>query len=242
MRTTVYLIWTLLVPTITVGQTADLFQVSNGIITDSLKIKIETWKKNKPTFYEDNDYLVTKTCSGEWGGTVKFKNKKTGIEYACSATCPVSINKIADKYYVTNSLGHLSGSCEVLEISQPDSMEIYKVSPPRKKKGKTLIKYAGDDESKSTKGTKKLVRNYGMLIMGSFLFNGDFFHVVSDDKETYIATIENGQLKSVKFITNADVFTYDTEIIKTEDGHLLIPISGGYIDIFKNNVKILKHS
>ena len=240
MRATIYLIWTFLLPTVSIGQTTDLFKVSEGIITDSLRSQIEAWKKSKPTFYEDEVYLVSKTCSGEWGGTVKFKNKMTGIEYASSATCPISVNKISNIYYVTNSLGHLSGSCEVLEIRRPDSMKIFKIPPPRKIKGKKVF-YVGDDESNSTKGTKKLIGNYGMLILGSFLFRGNLFHIVRNDKETYIATIENEKFKSIKFLTNQNTFTYDNEIMKTKDGHLLIPISGGYLDIFNNEVTILRH-
>ncbi|MBX2971397.1 MAG: hypothetical protein KF803_18670 [Cyclobacteriaceae bacterium] len=206
---------------------------------------IESIKKSKPTFYEDEQFIVSKTCSGEWGGTIKFKSKKNGVEYSCSATCPISVYKLGDKYYVTSSLGHMSGSCEVVEISNPELMEIYKTTPPRKVKGKK-VKYVGDDESKSKLGTKKLIGEHGKIILGSFVFNGQLFHVVMERERkaftttTYIATIEEEKFRAIKLITNEDVFTYDRDILKTNGGHMLIPISGGYLNIFENQIKILK--
>jgi hypothetical protein len=240
MRTTLFLFWILFNNTTVLGQIDSSFHVSRDIITDSLRRTIESLKKSTPTFYEDGQYAVSKTCSGEWGGTIKFKNKKTGIEYSCSATCAISVNKFHNNYYVTNSLGHLGGSCEVLEISNPEAMEVYKTTPPRKIKGKK-VKYVGDDESKSSQGTKKLINEYGKMILGSFLFNGQLFHVVTDRKETYIATIHNEKFKVIKAITNDDVFTYDRDIVNTNTGHMMIPISGGYLEIFENQIKILKH-
>lgn len=238
MRITLFLLWNLFTTTSVIGQIDNTFYVSRGTITDSLKAAIESIKNSTPIFYEDQEFVVSKTCSGEWGGTIKFKSKKNGIVYSCSATCPISVYKLNDKYYVTSSLGHISGSCQVIEIANPELMEVYKTTPPRKVKGKR-VKYVGDDESKSTQGTIKLIDEYGKMILGSFLFNGQLFHVVMDRKETYIATIDDGKFKPIKVITNEDVFTYDRDIIKI-NGHMMIPISGGYLDIFENQIKILK--
>jgi hypothetical protein len=245
MRITLFLLWAWFNTTSVVGQIDTTFHVSRGTITDSLRTAIEAIKKSKTIFYEDERFIVSKTCSGEWGGTIKFKSKKTGAEYSCSATCPISIYKLGDKYYVTSSLGHMSGSCEVVEISNPELMEVYKTTALRKIKGKK-VKYVGDDESKSTQGTKKLIDEYGKMILGSFLFNGQLLHVVVDRERktfttrTYIATIEEEKFRIIKFITSEDVFTYDRDILKTNGGHMMIPISGGYLDIFENQIKILK--
>lgn len=85
-------------PAISFGQTIGLFQVTDTILTTSERTRIEAMRK-KSIFYEDEQYLVTRSCSGEWGGTVKFKNKKTGIEYSCEVTCPVSVNKLGNGYF-----------------------------------------------------------------------------------------------------------------------------------------------
>lgn len=236
----IYIIVTLLFCIPSFGQQKDsLFQVSEGVLTNSMMTKIEILKKTKRNLYEDENYLVRGTCSGEWGGSIRFKNRRTGIEHSASATCPISVNRINDKYYITNSLAHLSGSCEVLEISHPDSMEVFKMPPPRKKKGKTIYHYVGDDESKSKKGTRTIIDRQRVLALGSFVLNGSLFHIVTRGNQTFIATIENEDFRKVKFITSEEVFTYDNGIIKME-GHLLLPIFRGYLDVFKNQIIILR--
>lgn len=233
---------TLLIPVASFAQNTDsLFEVSKGVLAPDVRTKIEKQKKTQLNLYEDGNYIVRATCSGEWGGSIWFKNKGTGIEYSASATCPVSVNKINDKYYVTNSLAHLSGSCEILEISQPDSMEIFQLPPPRKQKGKKVYRFVGDDESKSRQGTRKVIDSHSTLALGSFVLNGDLFHIITDDHETFVARIVNQKFEKVKFITSEQIFTYDDKIVTTEDGHIFLPISGGYLEVFENRIAILKN-
>lgn len=226
-------------PAISFGQTIGLFQVTDTILTTSERTRIEAMRK-KSIFYEDEQYLVTRSCSGEWGGTVKFKNKKTGIEYSCEATCPVSVNKLGNSYFVTNSLARLSGFAQVLEIASPDSMKVFQTPPPRAKKGRREFRYVGDDQSKSTQGSKVLLDSSGILMLGSFPFEGELFHVVTDFKKTYVAKIENHKLLFVEFITAEQTWSYESEIVKTDDEHLIIAMKGGYLDIFDNQVRVLK--
>ncbi|WKZ58789.1 MAG: hypothetical protein QY309_13290 [Cyclobacteriaceae bacterium] len=242
MRTTIYITFALLTPFISSGQIAAFFQVTDTVLTDSKRTEIEKLKKNKLSFYEDNDYTVSKTCSGEWGGTIRFKDKINGKEYSCEATCPVSVNKIDDNYIVTSSLAHLSGFTEIIKISDPKSMDIFQMPPPRKKKGKKIFRYAGDDESKSKKGTETLVDSIGVLALASFIFEQELFHVITDFRKTYIAKIENKSFVMVALITSERTWTYDNDVITTKDGHIIITIQDGYIDIFGNQVKVLKAS
>ena len=246
MGKTILIFWILFCSVNAICQTDRIFHISEGVITTSLQKEIDSLKNLNAIFYEDNQYLVTRTCSGEWGGTVKFENKKTGKVYACSATCAVSVHKIDRKYYVTSTLAHGSGSCEVIEITDPEEMEIYKATKPRKVKGKK-VKYVGDDESKSNYGTKKLIDSYGKMILGSFVFEGHFFHIVKERKRDFkhqlsIAKIENGEFKIAQIITHEDVFTYDRNVLKFNNGRIMIPIKGGYLDIYGNEIKILKYN
>lgn len=242
MKTVIYILLTLLPAITSYGQAISLFQVVDTLLSDKERNRIEKLRKLRKTFYEDDEYLVSKTCSGEWGGTVKFKNKKTGIEYSCSATCPVAVNKINGEYFVTNSLAHLSGSTEILKITRPDSMDIFRMPPPRKKKRNKIFRYVGDNESKSTKGTKVLLDSVGVLTLGSFEFEGTLFQVVTDFKKTYIAKIENKKFIMVEFICEGRTWTYDNDMIKTDDGHTIITIQGGYLEIFDNKVRLLRSS
>src|ERR1700754_453671 len=52
----------------------------------------------KPPIFEDENYVVASTCSGEFGGTIYFKDKKTNKVYESSATCVVSVKKNKNRY------------------------------------------------------------------------------------------------------------------------------------------------
>lgn len=216
------------------------FVVSEGVLTNELKKEINDLKSRHIPLYEDEKYVVRKTCGGEWGGSVWFKNKSTGIEYSADATCPVSVNKLDSKYYVTASLAHLTGSCRVLEISEPDSMAIFKMPPPRSKKGRKKLYYVGDGESNSEKGTKTLSEKYGLLAKGSFLYHDELYHIVGTHSRLFVAKIQDQEFSEVKVITTEDTFTYDDHIVRTKDGHLMIPIKAGYLDVFENRIVILR--
>lgn len=199
-------------------------------------------KANPDNIYEDSSYIVSKTCSGEWGGTVTFKNKKTGTEHSAASTCPVVINKLNEKYYVTNTLAHLRGFSEILEISNPELMPILKVPEPRNNNGKTIIRYIGDDESKSTKGTKQLIDSIGILILASFPYKGQLYHIVTDFNKTLIDKIENQRLVTVDTISDGPIWTYDPEVILNVNGHMIVPLNlddnEGFLDIFENQITI----
>lgn len=238
------------------GQSCASFEIKDILITDSSQIKSPNdFIKSDSAFFQDENYYVRKTCSGEWGGSIWFKNKKTGIEYSCSATCPVVINKIGDKYILTNTLAHMCGSSEVVEIEHPDSMDVFKMPPPRAKKRKMEYRYVGDNESKSTKGTNQLVDTICAMIHISFPFNGQLYHIVSDSKKLYLSQIKDNKLVTIdtvfcgleNFYKKGDgiLYTYSTEEFKTRDNHyvVLYENSGlvGFLDIYENEIKLIRY-
>lgn len=62
-----------------------------------------------------------------------LKNKRTGIEYSCPATCPVVVSKLNGEYYLTATLAYIS---EIIGIQNPDSMEVFNMLKLRRKKNK----------------------------------------------------------------------------------------------------------
>ncbi len=197
-----------------------------------------------PIFFEDDQYLGSKTCSGEWGGTIKFKNKKTGIEYACSATCPVVVNKIDGKYIVTNTLAHIRGSSQVLEISNPSLLNVFKL-PKFHKKGNIIYRHVGDEESSSTQGAIQIVDSLGVLTLASFPYEGELYHVITDFHKTFIAKIENHRFVTVDTLSNKSFWTYDPEVIKNEGGHWFVFFTNseidGYLDIWNNCITLVQY-
>lgn len=158
--------------------------------------------------------MVRKTSSGEWGGTIWFKNKKSGIERSCNATCPVFVTKFDGKYVVTATLNHLSGFSQIIEIDNPELLTIFKLPKPRKAHSNTLLRYVGDDESKSSKGARVLLDTMRVSILVSLPLNGELYHIITDYKKTHVAKIEHKRFVIIETLSQESFWTYDSDVFK----------------------------
>ncbi|MVN92838.1 hypothetical protein [Mucilaginibacter aquatilis] len=225
------------------GQHQKLFDVEEVILTDTIEQKkIANLLKEKPVLFEDEKYVVRRTCSGEWGGSVYFRNKITKVERSCSATCAVTILKAENKYLVVNSLAHMSGFTSVVEVKNPELLTVFKLPSPRSKNGKKQIRYVGDDESKSLKGTKTLVDTIGITTLAAFAYQKQPFYIISGNEGTYVAKIENKHFVNIDKISDKRIWTYETMLTKPNGNFQALFTgfkSGGYIDVAKNHIKIV---
>lgn len=210
-------------------------QTVNKNIVDQLKQL--TFPNSPGLLYSDEKYEVWKSCSGEWGGTVYFKNKQTGkIRYAI-ATCPVSINKINGKYYVSNSLSHMMGNSNILEISDPENMKLTNKIPIDHPDIITR-----EYEAQSHQGTKKIIDSNQAIIKTSFVYNGKLYSILSNIQGT-AATVS--ELKNNRFQTVATfpekLFYSDPIIIKGAGNYQKLyfqrptPLT---LEINRNNLKL----
>ena len=240
----IYLIYLSLFSICTSYAQENIFRIKEVVDTTMERKFPKDFEKAYPAFFEDDDYIVSRTCSGEWGGTIKFKSKKTGIEYCCSSTCPVVVNKLFGKYIVTNTLAHLRGFSEVIEIENPSSMSVFKISEPRKVKGKR-VRFVGDDESRSVAGTRKLADSVGVLTLASFPYNGQLFHIITDFDKTFLTKIQNGKFVTIDTISNTRIWTYNPEVIKTRDGRYIVFFENqkvkGYLEVLGNQITLMRY-
>jgi hypothetical protein len=224
------------------AQSEELFKVQQTTISDSSQTK--DFKRTNSNFFEDENYVVRKTCSGEWGGSIIFKNKKTGTEYSCNATCPVVVNKIDGKYIVTNTLAHLIGSSGIIQIDNPDSMEVFKRFEPKWKKRGIIKRYVGDDKSRSAKGSKQILDTLRIMILASFPYEGELYHITTDFEKTYVSKVENKRLINLGLVCNESIWTYNPEVIRTIENHYVVYFSNetikGYLDIFENQIGLMR--
>jgi hypothetical protein len=58
---------------------------------------------SRPKLFEDEFYIMYSDCHGEFGGTIYFYEKKTGITYYTAATCPRAVLPHQDGYLITAS-------------------------------------------------------------------------------------------------------------------------------------------
>lgn len=189
-----------------------------------------------PYFFEDENYIVTSECRGEFGGEIYFKNKKSNVTTAGLATCPVIINKLGSTYYLTTSLLHGSGFFKFAEIVDPEHLTV-KVNDST---------YYSDYQLNS--GMKTLTGGMGKTILLSFVFKSQIYHIVSDHdvEECYIAIQEKAALKKIQFLSKLMMKAYSIDALVTKDGHYATKFSiregnrlrDGYIDVFADTIKI----
>jgi len=189
-----------------------------------------------PFFYEDDDYIVTSECHGEFGGKVRFKNKKDNTVTVAYAACPVIINKIGSKYLLTTSLAHMMGFYSFFEIDDPRELTV------------EIQDSTYHSESELSSGMKLLTSGMGKTILLSFPYKSQIYHVVSDheNKECYIALRENATLKKIQQLSKLQMQAFSIDACVTKDGHYATLFSirennrlrGGYIDVFENAIKI----
>lgn len=179
--------------------------------------------------YEDNRYLVSSTCSGEWGGTIYFNDKKTKEVYEAQCTCAVNVIYQKHKYNVTASLSHMSGFTNIFNIENPLKLKLHdnNIEPRGYLKGQKLI-YIGDNESKSKKGTDQLVDSIGTETLLSFEYKSKIYYIVGNNKGASLDSIQNRKLVTIENLTDLNIYC---------DYPLNRRCSGKEIYTFKNDQK-----
>jgi len=214
------------------GQTEPVFEIEyKEMEMDKKGNGFYSLKPNSENFYEDENYIVSDSCRGEFGGNIYFKDKVSKTQYSFYATCPLIINKLNNKYYLTTSLAHMSGFCGLYEIDNPK--ELTKVD---------ILDFNDYRNMKSVLGAKPLINEIGNTILISFIYKKKLYHIVSDRDQTYLAERENTELKKIQQLTDFGMYSYGSEICKTAENHYAALFQSnrnqGYIEIFENKIKI----
>jgi|GEM_PF-1974646 len=199
--------------------------------------------------YEDERFIVTSSCSGEWGGSIYFTDKETKQKYECQCTCAINVQKLDSAYIIA---ARSSGYSYIFKIADPLKLKKYDRSYL---KGKKVI-YVGDDESKSSQGAELLVKLDVTIIGGTITYNGKNYYlgeklkVGSFDtignkkrccvREVSIDTIGNKKLEPVENLTSLNIYDLGGLEIRTSNDHQIATFSNwektGFIDINKNKL------
>lgn len=183
---------------------------------------------NNNFLFEDTLYIITKECYGEFGGTIIFENKITKKKYATSSVCAVIVNKFNDKYYVTSSLNHIEGSTEIIEIEDPSKLDYYDSS---------------NNFEYSDKGKRVLLDTSGIVILVSFFYKDEFYHILNDYNKVYLSKMSNDKVEIIDTIIDKKIYSNNEEIYRTKDNHLIVFLPGineyGYIEIYENKIDVV---
>jgi hypothetical protein len=158
---------------------------------------------NQPKLFEDESYISFRDCFGEWGGTVYFFNKNNKKIFYTEATCANSILKRENKYFVLSHLGHMLGSAELKEISNPEKLSQVDI----KKINKTVKGEALGYLDKSHASKKVFNWDY-IQIFSSFKYENRTFYLVYYESETFLAEINNNTIYLVNPLFNNGFYTH----------------------------------
>jgi hypothetical protein len=224
----------------TYGQPTPHFSV-NFLTTKATK-KATDFAPASSALYEDDAYVVSSYCNGEFGGGLFFKNKHTDSTYTCQATCAFNVIKLQNSYVVSCTLAHMAGFAQVLEIADPRQMKAVPTTSKRSRKRPKITVIQGE---LSTVGTKTLADSVGVLLSGSFPLNGRLYFIVANNEKTYLTTIENGRFSTVAKLADFSARAYDPIVRKTSDGHYLFFYKNaeaqGYIDVYNTTVNVFRY-
>ena len=160
-----------------------------------------TWEgidKVDDLIFEDEKFHVYSLNFGEWGGKTWFKDKKTGVEYLIEATTPL-INRIDTIYYLTKSFS-------VLKIENPLQLNIcnddvtYENIKTERKYYSWYGQPIGFDVVYKDTIFNYLDYSYKSHIVSSFAWQDELLHIYENDTTTYIAKIENNEIKNIQEI------------------------------------------
>ncbi|MGX5819822.1 hypothetical protein ACWKWU_16615 [Chitinophaga lutea] len=138
---------------------------------------------------EDARYTVYASCSGEWGGSVYFADKRTGTVHAASATCPQAVFTTDSGYLVLATLSHMMGSFEVILIANPRALKPYS-SPPKRE---NRVAYVGENETHSRQGITRIAQFQGVVLIGAWLSGGKLTYIVDQQNGVFLCRLQDGQ-------------------------------------------------
>jgi hypothetical protein len=236
MKTSVFIFLFIL---ISCKKESEIFEFTTESSNKSLVEELKQIKNRKPYGFllEDENYEIWKSCSGEWGGSVYFKNKKTGKLFATKSSCAVSVNKINNKYYISNSLEHLFGNCNITEISNPEHLKSILKLPSFHPEISTR-EYETDNSS----GTKNLVDSSGILIRTSFVYQNKLYSILTDNqgKKNTISEVIDSKFKTLAELPD-NIFYNEPIIIQDKNNSQKLYFQSpkaGILEINNNQIKI----
>lgn len=159
--------------------------------------------KKQPKLFEDEKYIVFFDCHGEWGGTVYFYNKNTHKTYFTEATCANTIIKKEDRYFVLSKLGHMMGSSDLKEISNPDQLSELKQKETNKPFRGVALGY-----SDSTKHSKQIFDFWGLQTFSSFSILDRIVYLVNWRQRTFLAELTDTTFSIVHPLFNDELYTH----------------------------------
>ena len=157
--------------------------------------------------YADKNYIFFSSCSGEFGGILFVYKKKNKVTKAIVTTCPSSVTRINDTYYVNSYLGHMMGSCSLFEINDIDRLTTVSDTLHTKDYGWSHFYKSINDTTKNAKEYLNLIfRSYGDTVFrASFNFKNQLLSIVDLGRISVIGNLQGNKITILKELPPMDV-------------------------------------
>lgn len=150
--------------------------------------------------YEDDRFHITYLDFGEWGSTTWVKDRQTNNEYELASSGEI-VNRVDSIYYITSGLRILKID-NPTELKKSNSDYLYEV----------IRKQDHSEGTNSLQGAEIVFKDITfsewdwidkepkLRIATSFVRENKLYHICVDSTKTFIAELENGQMKPIQKI------------------------------------------
>lgn len=165
--------------------------------------------------FEDERFMATMDCHGEFGGHLYFFDKQTKQTHYTTATCATAVWKENGNYHVLASLDHMFGSAGSGIIPAPEKLPRFPTS----------LKAAQDWQysfptSKPNPAVQRVFRYHGITMLGGFRWHNQTLYLLQWHHATLLATVAGKHITVVDPLFSNSLKS--SQAITTEYGPNLI--------------------
>jgi hypothetical protein len=170
----------------------------------------EKWKraeilnpvKEQPILYSNKEFIVYRKCSGEFGGTIYFYDRKSKKTYYTELTCSNTVTKKDGQYRILGHLGHMSGTSEIKVITDPRKLD--KANNKQLKLESGNLGYQGKSNA-----FDKPLDFYGIQLFSTFKIADRQVFLTYFNERTFLTEINDKEVEIVNPLLNNDKYTHD---------------------------------
>mgnify|MGYP006166508225 CR=1 FL=1 len=207
------------------------------------------WKKsdidfplnNSKKLYEDESFVVFKDDFGEWGGTLYFFEKKTGIIYYTLSFGAKNVYKANNKFYVTERINEGN---KITEIENPRNLS---VANRNKMFQKVKLKFKDGNENIGAYGyldNSKITKEYSFFdslnLISSFCLNEKRYFLVNVYGLTFVAELkEKGKRIEIVHPFFKNSYFSNNPTTHVQEDYIIINLDHNYSDYLREASVVL---
>ena len=172
----------------------------NGVKWERAKIKIPV--DDLSFLLSDDNYVIYRKCSGEFGGTIYFFDRQSKETYFTESTCANTVIKKNGQYQILAHLGHMIGTSEIKIVNDPKRLS-------KAKNHQLKIKHGSLGYKDKTNEYSKELDFFGIQLFSTFNYNKRRLFLAHFNESTFLAEIDKKEIKIVNPLFNNSKYTHN---------------------------------